>query len=803
MDDYSNSLTFHNRALKIRLALFGEKHFEVAKSYINLGGVYRSTGDYEKAITFQNKALKINLIGEKHNYVAYSYVNLGNVYYSTGDYEKAIAYHNKALKINLDILGNNHPHIGSSYNNIGTAHYQLGEYEKAISFHQKAIQVKLEAYDEMHPILAGSYNNLGLTYYETGKYEKAIIFYNKAIDILFNELGEKHLGVAGTYNNLGLVMLKMGDYKKAVSYQNKALKIRRELFSDKHIDVIRSHLDLAYTHGEIGNFKTADSLWQIVIPQQLEQLKSTYLFLPNDQRIKYSNTYTLLNKDFYSYVARNNAESTKQLATNFLLNTKSLALDYAVSTSQLIKEIKDTTLTAQYQQLNKLNKQVADAEQLTSEECKAKGWDLSKIQEEQQSLAFQMLQHPILKSKLNTETSKWQDIRNHLKSNEATIDFLRVFEQKDSLWAYYGIVISKKLSSPQFIRITDEKTLTVLLKKNLFSYPDYINKRSSRKMLQQILWQPIEPYLKGIKKVHLSPADLLYRVPFESLQNADNKFLAEKYEIHYYSAIRDMLKEETKEKTYSDMVLMGHILYDLEDKDFQTKSGDNTFGSNGSNIKPLPQTLEEVKSIDKTAQQAGLKTTMLTIDAASEDNVQSFVQERAPGIFHFATHGVFLPPLEKENPDQHSNSRDRLRSSDNPLQRSAIMLSGANLTWTKGKRILGSGEDGILTALEVTALDLQNTDLVVLSACSSGLGNIHDTEGVFGLQRAFKLAGVNHVLASLWDVNDTATKDLMVAFYNNLLKKKQHPVAALRNAKEQLKEAGYEPVDWAGFILIE
>ena len=160
--------------------------------------------------------------------------------------------------------------------------------------------------------------------------------------------------------------------------------------------------------------------------------------------------------------------------------------------------------------------------------------------------------------------------------------------------------------------------------------------------------------------------------------------------------------------------------------------------------------------------------------------------------------------MEKEKSGQLTGSRDRLRTADNPLQRSALMLYGANETWTKGRPILGSGEDGILTALEVTTLDLQNTDLVVLSACSTGLGNVHNTEGVFGLQRAFKLAGVEYVVASLWDVDDAATKDLMVLFYENLLLKKQDPVTALRNAKDELREDdGYEPKDWAGFILIE
>ena len=120
----------------------------------------------------------------------------------------------------------------------------------------------------------------------------------------------------------------------------------------------------------------------------------------------------------------------------------------------------------------------------------------------------------------------------------------------------------------------------------------------------------------------------------------------------------------------------------------------------------MPETLYEVAAIKRTARQARLKTKLLTIDAASEDTIQYFIKDKAPDIFHFATHGVFLPPLEAETTNSNSGSRDRLRAADNPLQRSALLLYGANETWTRGKPILGSGEDGILTALEVTTLDL-------------------------------------------------------------------------------------------------
>ena len=132
-----------------------------------------------------------------------------------------------------------------------------------------------------------------------------------------------------------------------------------------------------------------------------------------------------------------------------------------------------------------------------------------------------------------------------------------------------------------------------------------------------------------------------------------------------------------------------------------------------------------------------------------------------------------------------------------------LMLSGANDTWTSKEYISRADNDGILTAYEVTHLDLNNTKLVVLSACNTGLGDIHDTEGVLGLQSAFKLAGVEHVVASLWKVNDAATKKLMIVFYKNLLDKKQDAPTALRNAKSEMRQNGAKPSNWAGFILIE
>jgi len=547
-----------------------------------------------------------------------------------------------------------------------------------------------------------------------------------------------------------------------------------------------------------------------LIPQSLKQLKSTYLFLPNNQRMKYLNILKPGNSHFYEFAITYENSSTKQLATNLLLNTKSLALDYAISTNQLIKKIDDSKLNTLYEELKLLNNQLAKIETMSDEKLKKMGWNESEKKEERDALASELLRHSELRKKLNPKTIAWQDIQNDLVSDEATIDFLRIYNEQDSLWAYYGIVISKALSSPQFVRLTDEETLKGYLKlvtKN--NIPDYLSDSDRLHELYQQVWQPLEPYLEGITKVYLSPSGALHKVSFEALKHVEEGYLAERYDFHYYSALRDMLKEKDDTPDYKDIVLGGGIIYDLSQDSVRKKNEEDVLGivavNRGSRdgFRYLRHTLNEIIGVHKIAKKSGLNATYLTGKAVTEDTVRHFSGESAPSILHWATHGYFLTRTDSLPADK-IGSYYSLSHSDNPLQRSLLAFYGSNYRWKQNERILYSNDDdGILTALEVTALGLQNTNLVVLSACSTGLGHTDDTEGVFGLQRAFKLAGVDYVVASLWNVEDDATKDLMVEFYKNLLELKQDPATALRNAKYKFIRNGDDPELWAGFILIE
>ena len=186
-------------------------------------------------------------------------------------------------------------------------------------------------------------------------------------------------------------------------------------------------------------------------------------------------------------------------------------------------------------------------------------------------------------------------------------------------------------------------------------------------------------------------------------------------------------------------------------------------------------------------------------------------QTPSPKIIHIATHGYFFPNPESERGERGERS-ERVRGgesepvfkiSDHPMIRSGLLLAGSNHAWQNGKPLRPNMEDGILTAYEISQMDLSDTELVVLSACETGLGDIKGNEGVYGLQRAFKIAGVKNIMMSLWQVPDYQTKELMVRFYKNWLEEKMDIQAALLAAQNSMREEGYEPFHWAGFVVLE
>jgi len=810
---YAEAIEIHNRVLKVSKKQYRKKYHYILN---NLAEIYAEIGLYERAIELSNDALQIVTQKKKKKSIISTYNDVAVMYNKMGNNEQAIEFLNKALNVKRKLSCHKQVFY---YRNLAVAYHNIEDNEQAIHIIKKALTILENCNKTTHLDVADLYYALGAIYSKTDDDKQAISYFTAAEKILTKKNGDKHPNIVLVYASIAETYYKSKNYKQAIKFYYKALNILEDKYGNNHSDITNYKNRLSVIYQEIGNYRVSDSLYHVVMSQTLSQLNNLYMSIPSKYRSKLSGRFYRNHTSFYSFAVKEGSDSIRELATDIILNSRSLALDYTVSINKIIQRIDDKKLAAQYKRLNLLNKQIVDAQLMTSKELKRSGLNILKIKEEQEYLTFKVLRHPEIKSKLYTEPITWQDIKRGLSENEAAISFLLFHYHPDGScnpeepFLYYAVIISKNLSSPQFVRLTNEETLQEYLKLTAGKVPYYLSGDDKLYELYQQVWQPLEPYLKGITKVHLSPSGSLHEVSFESLKqyNIEGDYLAERYKFHYHSALRDILTKKSDTLVYKDIVLGGHIIYDLNPEKVEVYKKNKeevlniTTANRGSRkgFNHLPKTLNEVVEVDKIAKQSGLISTLLTEDTATEDTVRHFSGDFAPSILHWATHGSFLTAFDTIPDRSLVGSHDFLRASDSPLQRSLLAFYGANHRWEQNERaIYSDDDDGILTALEVTTLDLQKTNLVVISACNSGIGYTeNDIEGVFGLQRAFKLAGVDYIIASLWQVDDKATQELMVEFYKNLLELKQDPATALRNAKRKFMKD--DPELWAGFILIE
>ena len=411
----------------------------------------------------------------------------------------------------------------------------------------------------------------------------------------------------------------------------------------------------------------------------------------------------------------------------------------------------------------------------------------------------------------------------NLSNDEAAIEFVRFKSDIDSNYHYNALIIRKNDVNPILVNLCNEKQLKEIGNKEGFSayYP--------------LVWAPLEAYLTGIKTIYYSPTGLLYTVPFHALYAQKDKgdvvsynkktrqlnttaeenaaFLTDKYTLHQLTSTRYLamgLKEKSKDKIPTSISLVGAVNYDYLPTNTDTKLKSKDYASRGSNaIGPLPLlegTKTEVETINKTLFKNGWESVLIEGNEATEENIEKLENQNSKGVLHFATHGfAFAEPKAMDSTINKNSAKYYLSYNKDPLKRTGLILAGANWAWIGSdefKKLNPDAEDGILTASSVSLLNLRKTKLVVLSACETGLGKIEGSEGVFGLKRAFKLAGVEQIIVSLWEVPDNETMELMTLFYDALSKTQNAIVSFEKAQKEMRNKYPTRPDLWAGFVLV-
>ena len=421
---------------------------------------------------------------------------------------------------------------------------------------------------------------------------------------------------------------------------------------------------------------------------------------------------------------------------------------------------------------------------------------------------------------LKTKSKTWKDIKKVLKEGEIAIEYCHIPNVDHipiSEFRYGVFLLRPDFDSPIFIPLDDTKIVNSLFR---YNNPDviFINEiYSSSKIntIYNVIWKPLSPYFKGIHTIYYSPIGSLADLNFDVLCGEDSIMLADKYSMFRVSstaAIEDI--KESNKQSFQTSVLYGNIEYDettsemldassayksffgTEIKSELTLRSENERGKWGA----IPSTKDEIDAIDMLLSTKGIINTLYEKNVANEESFKA-LSGNSPDIIHLATHGFVIDTPQRAEGNKFVELTSVYSEKDSYMMWAGLMLAGGNNIW-QGKFDLNNVEDGVLTADEISRLDLSNTKLVVLSACETARGKIDPVDGVYGLQRAFKMAGVQTIVMSLWKVQDDATSMLMRQFYTYLTNGiEKHK--ALWKAMMDVKEKYKDPYYWAGFVMLD
>jgi CHAT domain-containing protein/Flp pilus assembly protein TadD len=847
LGNYEKAEPLYIQAKSIREHVLGKDHPDYAGSLNNLANLYVKMGNYEKAEWYylESKSIKSKLSGEQSAAYASSLNNLANLYVVMGNYEKAEPLYTQAKSILEAVLGKEHPDYSMCLNNLATVYWNTGNHEQAEHFYLETKSIREKTLGRAHPEYASCLNNLAWLYLDMGNYEKAEPLYLESRNIREKALGKNHPDYATSLNSLANLYLRQSKFDKAEPLFQEAKSIREKILGAQHPDVINSIINVASLYWARNDYGKAEL--NFINAAKLEP--SIMIKAMNHLSEREMNKFLLKNKDKQSRIfsfAQNalldKVEHSDIFATCFnnLLFYKGFLLNADLQIRRLAQT--DSSASEKLKQLKVYGRQLAAemikplAEQKNVSVLESKTNDLEK------ELSREVSGFGEVMKQMN-----WQDVQNKLKVNEAAIEFIHYnyydkIRETDKVM--YAALILKSAtgqkSQPEFITLFEEKSIDSLLKSKSERRADYVNMlytvadrgvvetKVASRSLYDLIWKPIESKLEGIEKIFYSPSGLLHRINVGAIPIAEEQTLNDKYVLVELSSTRQLVQSSANHLANEDAMLMGGIQYDL---DTNTMNGlglpkaELKLAGRGGHWNFLKWTEREVNTLIPILESDGIKAISFRGFEATEDIFKTIgTSKSSPRILHIATHGYFFPDRTASatgrmshdsatsegtanaasiNPQIMTNEESVFKNSDHPMIRSGLILAGGNMAWKTGKPFNEGMEDGILTAYEISQMNLSNTELVVLSACETGLGDIEGNEGVYGLQRAFKIAGAKYLMMSLWQIPDQETKEFMVAFYKNWLEKKMSIPDAFRNTQREMKERFINPYQWAGFVLVE
>ncbi len=718
---------------------------------------------------------------------------LGIIHQNIGNLEKASHYFSQVRTTCEKNLNYNHSYYAIALNNLATIAKHQHAYEEAKELFVESLTIYKKLYGEHHPLYADGLNNLASTESELGQLDLAEKHYKKVLLLDSAIYGLEHQHFATTLNNLGILLFKKGENEKAEALYLRSLEIRKRTLGVNHPTYARSLENLGLYHYSQNNLEQAEKFFREAVAIQKKQIRTIFPVLTDKERKVF---YETISQDIerYNHIALSLLDSKPELIENIINNqiqTKAILLSATEKTRQSIFNSRDQQLIKDYETWVELKTRLVRYYHVGQSRLAENGIDIemleSRIEDIEKKIIHQRGSFEILADVGIT----WQDINNHLADDEVAIEIVRIraFDQdkagKSLIFGfskecnYLAIIVNPKKSQPEYVIIPNGTAL----EKGLYAY--YNNSLSYKMEDKQSFysfWDEIDKKLNDgyINRVFVSPDGIYNKINPNILITDEGKYVIDNYFVSYLTNCSDILpKKDLSKPSHKQAFLIGNPEFHL--------NGKNQLLSN------LPGTSKEINHIkDILGDQKDWSIITYTRERASEYHLKESAQ---PSLLHIATHGFIT-------------DEDELATALVPVEihnmfKSGVYLAGVENTFELHKtgRSYDSFNDGVLTAYEAMNLNLEGTDIVILSACYTGSGDVVNGEGVYGLQRAFIVAGASNLIISLTEIDDSATEKLMSYFYENF-KNDQSINNALQNAQLKLRAEYSHPHYWGSFMLV-
>jgi CHAT domain-containing protein len=774
-------------------SLYGENSRNLVAPLLSYGNLKLFTGEYTEADKIARRALGIaeEHFGERSTKTAYCKKLMAEVYTSIGDYEKAEQNIADALTIQKDILGADHIEVAKSLSQLGLIKFYKGEDPGTIEpLFDESKSIIASKIGNRTPMYADVLKDLSVLYIQESRFDDAFNSLSLAETIMETRLNtKKNVNAASIYMLTGDIYYQQKDYANAETNYNKALKLYERFFSTEHPEYVRILSKLSKVYYMQGDTRKAKKTIQLVIDNYDNFIKVYFPALSEREKAKFWNTIKS-DYEFYNTIAmvfKDEDPALIEKVYNNALTTKAILLSSSIKIRQRILNGNDAELKMLY------NEWLAKKEFLTTvlsmrvDQLADNEIDPLALSEEVELLEKQLSEKSDIFGKDSEERKVvWEDVQGVLKPNEVAVEMVR-FRYFNHIFTdsviYVGLYVknSKSQKAPGVFVINNGAELE---NRYFKVYRNSIKFKVHDRFSYDQYWAPISNAVGSTATIYLSADGVYNQINLEAIPTGDNKYVIDDSNIVMVSNTKDIYFNEINKSTGNNGVnasMFGNPQYYRD-------------SSNSGKIKELPGTEAEIAGLNQLLEQSGWKTKVKLDSFATEKEIKLV---NNPRIFHVATHGFFTPAAKVE---QGALEDQKSTATENPLLRTGLLLAGAGdlLDETQFNYNI---EDGILTAYEAMSMNLDNTDLVVLSACETGLGELAFGEGVYGLQRAFMVAGAQTLIMSMFKVNDEATQKLMINFYSKWLatgKKRQSFI----DAKKELRNEFREPIYWGAFIMI-